>query len=760
MRRPVGLYGMTDETLELADLLASSSLVEVVRVYDADPTATLERARGRGGELADFLLLVATDDYDSFVQTPGLEIVVDATPDGEFHRRMPDAAARNIQVVAPRAARLLWAHDTHSPDRKTELLHVLSEMVDSVELTVDSDELFTRMLEIAISVTGADGGSLMLLDPNAELLRIRVAVGIERELWPKIRVAIGEGIAGRAVADGAAILIHGPADRERFSIRRERLDVESALCVPLSHAGRILGVLNLHHSRQREAFTDDDLSFVEQLAQLDAQIIARAEEHASLRDQAARYAAVREVETILARTAPLAERLHGLCRFIASRSEGAVAQLYLHDGDDEELTLAASSTDRTVQPARNHVALGCGIAGQVAAHGAPAFLRSHDGALSYSALPLRAGDERLGVLAIESIGLAADSRAAREMAMEICSAIARALAQVEREERMSERANRLSAINETGIRMLSARELDEVVQVAASSAAMVLDAEHVVIRLQDDESKRYVIRAYFGPADGEQRDQLFELDKRVSLAAIQRAEAYLVADTAESEELADADVRSLVVSPIRRDGQVIGTCAAYEKLSRDRFQTSSFDLGDVDVFSRFVSYVERALASAADRSRAREQSGIDTETGLPDDHVLDRRLREEITRAAGRESALALCICTIENLAEISAEAGPEHAAGVVREVARALARSLRDFDVLGRRSQAEFEVLLPDPGPMPGDRVYSIARAVADQISKDEELNRPLRIALGFGYAIHPYDGDDRDSLVASATPPRIRMV
>jgi hypothetical protein len=277
VRRPVGLYGMTDETLELADLLASSSLVEVVRVYDADPTAALERARGRGDELADFLLLVATDDYDSFVQTPGLEIVVDATPDGEFHRRMPDAGARNIQVVAPRAARLLWTHDTHSPDRKTELLHVLSEMVDSVELTVDSDELFTRMLEIAISVTGADGGSLMLLDPNAELLRIRVAVGIERELWPKIRVAIGEGIAGRAVADGAAILIHGPADRERFSIRRERLDVESALCVPLSHAGRILGVLNLHHSRQREAFTDDDLSFVEQLAQLDAQIIARAE---------------------------------------------------------------------------------------------------------------------------------------------------------------------------------------------------------------------------------------------------------------------------------------------------------------------------------------------------------------------------------------------------------------------------------------------------------------------------------------------------
>ena len=32
---------------------------------------------------------------------------------------------------------------------------------------------------------------------DARELRVRVAVGVEPELWPKIRVPIGEGIAGR-----------------------------------------------------------------------------------------------------------------------------------------------------------------------------------------------------------------------------------------------------------------------------------------------------------------------------------------------------------------------------------------------------------------------------------------------------------------------------------------------------------------------------------------------------------------------------------
>ena len=121
-------------------------------------------------------------------------------------------------------------------------------------------------------------------------------------------------------------------------------------------------------------------------------------------------------------------------------------------------------------------------------------------------------------------------------------------------------------------------------------------------------------------------------------------------------------------------------------------------------------------------------------------------------------------ICTIENFAEIVRSGGPATARETVQRVSEALRHNLRDFDVLGRRSEAEFEILLPDPGAAPGDRIYALARAVADQVSKDETFRgsegEQERVSLGFGYAIHPYHGADRAALLGAATPPRIRMV
>jgi GAF domain-containing protein len=762
VRRRLGIYGASDEALELIGLLTASPRVEVVRVYDSDACSALERARQVSDELHDFLLLVATDDDEAFHSRDDLSVVIDATPGGQFERRHPDAAQRGVQVVTPQAARLLWGYGENSPDRKTELLQVLSEMVESVELRVDSDELFTRMLEIAIDITGADGGSLMLLDEQAETLRIRVAVGVERELWSKIRVEIGEGIAGRAAADRCALRIDGRADHERFEIVRERFDVESALCVPLISGDRLLGVLNLHHSRLPGVFNDEDLAFVEQLAQLDAQIICRAEEHASLLDQAERYAAIRDVHALLGQPLPHRRRLGELCRHLARSAGDGIATLYLHEGDANELQLVASSLAGAEAVSDTRLQVGQGIDGGVAATGQPVFLCSSDGKLEYTALPLCSRDQTLGVLSIQSGSASSLRLGARERLLEIAAAVASSLAQSGREERISERANRLSAINETGIRMLSASELTEVAALATSSLAMILGAEHVVLRLLDDDSERFVIRSYFGPADDAQQELLFRLDKQISLLAIQQRAADRVSDLGERPELNEhaAVCRSLVVVPLLSDGRVIGTLAAFDKIEGDRFFAGRFDEDDAEVFARFGGYVERALTHARDRRLARQQRNFDPETGLPSENYLRLRMHEELARAKEREAALAVCVCRIENLASIAAESGPAAARRVVQRVADALRRNLRAFDVVGRRDESAFEILLPDPGSTPGDRVYSLARIVADEVSKDASLSELARARLGFGYAIHPDHGATRELLLSAAATPRIRMV
>ena len=63
---------------------------------------------------------------------------------------------------------------------------------------------------------------------------------------------------------------------------------------------------------------------------------------------------------------------------------------------------------------------------------------------------------------------------------------------------------------------------------------------------------------------------------------------------------------------------------------------------------------------------------------------------------------------------------------------ADAWSKNVRDFDVVGRSAPDLFEILLPAPGSAPGARLSRLARTVADAVSKDETLNRPLRVALG----------------------------
>ncbi len=762
MRKRIGIYGATDETLQLIPLLEANPDIEIAAIYDPDPNALRERLASLEPEVAETLRGRLVPDDTSLASDVRLHAVIDSGSCPPFASSFPEAGERGVQVVTPLAARLLWGYGAASGDRKTELLQVLREVLESYNLTIDTDELFGRMLDIARSVTSAEGGSVMLLDPEARELRVRVATGIEPELWSKIRVPIGEGIAGRVAAEARPLCLRGKADRQTFHIVRERLDIESALSVPLVHEGRVLGVLNLHHSTRTDAFSESDLEFIEQLARLDAQIIARAQEHEAMRSQATRYKAVREVHRILAQKHPLPERLTELCRFVVAQVGRGIATLYLYDAEEERLHLTATSLEGSGFGEEYRIRLDQGIDGTAARSREATFLRREDGTLAYSALPLLAGDTLTGLLSIQAGADAPRGRGAEEFLLDIAAAAAEEIASLRREARMTTRATKIGAINEMGIRMISLTDPAEVLRLGTSSAAMVLEADHAILRLQDEETGRYVIRSYFGSADGQLQEKLFRLDKRVSVDAIKRRAPMLVRDLVDDEKLRDfgADVRSLIATPLRNGGRVIGTLAIYDKVAADRFTVGNFSDEDLQLFVKFVSYLERSVTNARFYAQARQFRNFDEETGLPNATYLSKRIQEEIARAGGRPGVMAIATCCIENVDEIQRATDPAFVRRVIQRTVSALRAHLRDFDVAGRTGEAEFTVLLPDPGVSPSERIFAMARSVADDISKDDALNDPVRIALAFGYAVHPEEGEDRETLLEQAREPRNRMV
>ncbi len=759
MRRRLGIWGATDESLRLLRLLAGNPNVEVTRIFDNDVGASLERARGLGTALAHHIAPLLVDDAAAFFAEQDFDAIVDSS--GDFANHAPSGPRSALQVVTPLTARLLWGYGVAPRDRKAELLQALHEVVESVDLTVEADELFERMLEIAVGVTGAEGGSLMLVDSADNVLRIRVAQGVEPELWPKIRVAIGQGISGKVAAEGRPIHLRGRADGRDYDLVRDRVDVESALCVPLIHHGKVLGVLNVHHSRLADQFSDEDLQFMEQLAGLDAQIIARAQEHEKLRTQAARYDAIREVQRVLRGSAILSDRLQEFCRFISERAGKGIAHLYLREADGG-LRMMATSLAGGGFGGEYRLEPGAGVDGDAIRNQRTAVLRHENGRIGYAAIPLIAGSQLIGLLTIQAGAAGKQSRSTLESWQEIASAAADAIASTNREARLATQAERINAINETSIRMLSCAEPNEVARLATSSAAMILEADHAILRLQDPTTRRYSIRSYFGAADGAAQESLFRLDKAVTVDSIRRRAPHLIQDASLDPKFGEFvdEMRSVLTAPLKRNGDVVGSISVYDKVALDRFFASRFADEDLQIFGRFVAYVERALDHALTQRENQQHRNFDEETGLPNESYLSKRLSEEVARAAGRENALAVCVCKLENRDEITAEAGVSHVGRVIRCLAESLQTNLREFDVLARIDRDEFAVLMPEPGRTPGERVFELARAVADVVSKNEALNQPIRVGLAFGYGVHPVDGADRESLLGHAREPRIRMV
>jgi signal transduction protein with GAF and PtsI domain len=750
MVRRIAVYGATDDALALLPLLTAHPDLDVVAVFDPQAAVHRRRLALLDAPLAAALQRLLTDDPHALEDDAALEAVVDAGIEPPFATRFPALVARGVEILTPLAARHSWGSPAPDADAdpKRELLQALEEIAAAVELVAAPDALATRLLEVSIAVTGAAGGSLLLRDADDEVLVVRAAVGLEAELWPKARVRLGEGVAGRVWAEGRAIAIHGRANPELFAITRERFDVAAALCVPLWHGGSVLGVLNLHHPTRGDLFGEAEVAFGEELGALVARIAAHGEEGLALRRRALRAEIAAEVTRILGERAPLEVRLAALCRHAASRAGRGVATLWWSEAASTRdgvpsLRLAASSLAGGALGAAARLAPGEGVDGRVASDREPVFLRRGD-RLDYAALPLLAGPNLLGVLAVQPGADAPERGDEADALREIAGAAAALLDRELRAERAEARATRGEAVHEATLRLFAEADPDRIAESVASSAALILDAEHAIVRTLDEGSRAFRVRCHVGATSGPLDDALVELDRRAAREAL-RARAPI--DSAEGD-----DDHAFLAAPLVHGGRALGTLAVYDKRGSGG---PHFDALDREALSRLAAVASRALAAALPGTTPRAvEAGSER---LVPFAVFAQRIDEELARAAAAgldAGAFALVTCRIENQDELPAEL----AARAARNTASAFTAQLRSFDVATRTAPGALCALLPVPGAAPSEHVARLARAVAEAVAKDDA--DAGRVALVFGYALGDAGEASRAELLARASEPRIRML
>jgi sigma-B regulation protein RsbU (phosphoserine phosphatase) len=296
-----------------------------------------------------------------------------------------------------------------APPHVRELIITLFELGREITSVLNLDELLQKIPLLIARITKFQSFAVYLLDARGEELSIAYAVGYPEDVVWKLRVKVGHGLVGAAVADGKPILVNDVRLDPRYV---EAVPGSAAeLVVPLRRKGRVIGALNLL-SETPGQFTDTDEALLRQfgahvaVAIENARLFEHAREYTStletLAEIAREFGAILNLDELLTRIANLARRV------IDYRTFGIL--LVNEETGELEMKVALRYGDSQVSVPR--VKLGNGLVGYAALHKVavnvpdvaadPRYIKVVDDARSELVIPLMVQDRCIGVFDLES----------------------------------------------------------------------------------------------------------------------------------------------------------------------------------------------------------------------------------------------------------------------------------------------------------------------------------------------------------------------
>ena len=147
---------------------------------------------------------------------------------------------------------------------------ILYEAAKLTSSSLDLDEVLSSAFNSAVKILNAETGSLMLFDPEGEVLTIKKSYGLNEEIIRKTRVKKGETIVGWVAQSGKPLIIHGRADLPVRCTQtgivpikgRKKYEKVNSICVPLKTRKGVIGVVNLNRKEDANPFTEDNLKLL------------------------------------------------------------------------------------------------------------------------------------------------------------------------------------------------------------------------------------------------------------------------------------------------------------------------------------------------------------------------------------------------------------------------------------------------------------------------------------------------------------------
>ncbi len=208
--------------------------------------------------------------------------------------------------------------------KQARILLLLNEIARELTSILNLDELLGRIAELVRRLIDYQMFSILLLDSSGEKLQHRFSLRFNENIHLKHDVPLGRGLVGAAAESKQAVLVPDVCKDSRYV--EANPETRSELAVPLVYKGKVIGVLDLEHTR-RGFFTEEHQRTMTTLAAQIAIAIENARLYEEIERQERRLerdlALARELQgRLLPQTSPKLAHLDVAAKFVPARAIG------------------------------------------------------------------------------------------------------------------------------------------------------------------------------------------------------------------------------------------------------------------------------------------------------------------------------------------------------------------------------------------------------------------------------------------------------
>jgi diguanylate cyclase (GGDEF)-like protein len=157
-------------------------------------------------------------------------------------------------------------------------LSFFEEVSKTLTSSLELGDILTKIMDKLKDMTKAEAWSVLLVDQETGDLVFEKTNAKQKKDIQKLRLKMGEGIAGWVAQEGIPLVVPDVSRDERFIGKIDKaihFKTKSLMCVPIRIHDQVLGVLELVNKKTGEPFTREDLDLLMKLVDLTAIAVER-----------------------------------------------------------------------------------------------------------------------------------------------------------------------------------------------------------------------------------------------------------------------------------------------------------------------------------------------------------------------------------------------------------------------------------------------------------------------------------------------------